>query len=144
MNFKLQEREEKERLALELNRSREEKERLLHQSKQAASQLRKFTALFLETTPEDLERAKENYTANRQKNIPNIFWNYGEWWLDQDAKLQTKTNCSFKRLLRVEKELTRFFHSSLSLVLEKKQKKRISKLSQSVDFFIWNNVYDLT
>lgn len=88
MNFKLQEREEKERLALELNRSREEKERLLHQSKQAASQLRKFTALFLETTPEDLERAKENYTANRQKNIPNIFWNYEEWWLDQDAQRQ--------------------------------------------------------
>lgn len=105
MNFKLQEREEKERLALELNRSREEKERLLHQSKQAASQLRKFTALFLETTPEDLERAKENYTANRQKNIPNIFWNYRVVVRPRCAK----TNCSFKRLLRVEKELNQIF-----------------------------------
>jgi len=55
-----QEREEKERLAEELDRSREEKDRLLEQSKQAANQLRKFTSLFLDSTPQE---AKEKYTA---------------------------------------------------------------------------------
>lgn len=60
-----QEREEKERLSQELTRSMEEKERLLEQSKQAASQLRKFTSLFLDSSPQEKQKVKQKQNDAR-------------------------------------------------------------------------------
>ncbi|XP_066916248.1 signal-induced proliferation-associated 1-like protein 1 isoform X2 [Clytia hemisphaerica] len=59
------ERREKEALKRELNKSQKEKEVILEQSKQAASQLRKFTALFLDASPKEIEKAKQKYNESR-------------------------------------------------------------------------------
>jgi len=59
------ERLEKENLRKELSRSQKEKEVILEQSKQAASQLRKFTALFLDASPKEIEKAKQKYNESR-------------------------------------------------------------------------------
>lgn len=64
-NFDFQERREKEALKKELNKSQKEKEVILEQSKQAASQLRKFTALFLDASPKEIEKAKQKYNESR-------------------------------------------------------------------------------
>jgi len=60
-----QERTEKEELQNELSKSQKEKEVILEQSKQAASQLRKFTALFLDASPKEIEKAKQKYNESR-------------------------------------------------------------------------------
>lgn len=60
-----QEREEKEKLANELQKTKLEKERLFEQSQAAAKQLRKFTALFLESTPAELEKARQKFAASK-------------------------------------------------------------------------------
>ena len=65
INVYFQERLEKENLRKELSRSQKEKEVILEQSKQAASQLRKFTALFLDASPKEIEKAKQKYNESR-------------------------------------------------------------------------------
>ena len=65
INVCFQERLEKENLRKELSRSQKEKEVILEQSKQAASQLRKFTALFLDASPKEIEKAKQKYNESR-------------------------------------------------------------------------------
>lgn len=59
------ERKEKEALRKELSKSQKEKEAILEQSKQAASQLRKFTSLFLDASPKEIEKAKKKYSESR-------------------------------------------------------------------------------
>lgn len=59
------ERIEKEALRKELSKSQKEKEAILEQSKQAASQLRKFTSLFLDASPKEIEKAKKKYNESR-------------------------------------------------------------------------------
>ena len=49
----------------ELNRSKEERERILEQSKQTASQLKKITTLFLDASPKEIEKAKQKYNESR-------------------------------------------------------------------------------
>ena len=46
-----------------MSKSQKEKEVILEQSKQAASQLRKFTALFLDASPKEIEKAKQKYLS---------------------------------------------------------------------------------
>lgn len=59
------ERDEKSRLSAELEKIRHEKDRLFEQSQAAAKQLRKFTSLFLESTPEELEKARQKFAATK-------------------------------------------------------------------------------
>ncbi|XP_065655092.1 uncharacterized protein LOC100209333 isoform X2 [Hydra vulgaris] len=58
------EKEERERLSIELKKSQEENKRLLEQSRQAVSHLQKFTSLFLDSSPEALDKLRQRYSES--------------------------------------------------------------------------------